>query len=397
MKHFRRILTAALALCMLLGISVFAAACGEETIDYTITVICSEENVLNSVKVKLRSEGGTATPAQGLTDGRAMFSLEAGEYTVELQGVSSEYTYNSASVNADKPYTTVTLTKKPDGPGSDENPDMTLPEGLNGSWENDANIVLTINGKSATLQNGIVRTNYSIIDYDSATGKITFKSNSSNTTLELTYDSANKTISGLINNNQVVLSQPQPGTRSNPFTFPEAGAKLVGSHNLTEEGWYKFTATERVKLSYSTVAGGFTLRIEEGNTEIFNSEYDTTFELQLGREYYLHVEFTTATAANFSFSEYTIDLSLVAGTWTGQDQVTTHMSYTIVITRDGTVTVNGEKAHDVEFVEYDDGIVTGWQLRCYIGEDWISMSFNADGSMGQLFTSYGDAAILAKS
>lgn len=396
MKHFGRILTAALALCMLLGLSLFVTACGgDDTIDYTITVSCTEARVLSNVKVVLKSEDGSAvTEAMKLTDGKAMFSLEADTYTAELEGVDAEYTYSPATVMAEKPYATITITKKSD---SNQNPDggtnVSLPAELNDSWANsDESIVLTFNGTTATLARGALRTTYTVTAYDAETGKISLTSTSAGA-LELTYDSAAKTITGIISNAQVVLVAPELGSRSKPYTFPDTS--FLGGHNLAE-GWYKYTSMENGKYTLSISTSDLKVTIEQGNFEIFQSGTDPVVELQRGLDYYIHIELGTSTSGVFTVSEFKVDLTQFVGTWTGSSVTGSGTYYEIVITVGG-ITVNGEVAEDIEVQHYDSGGVRGYIVTFYVDGDYYTLAFSEDIGFSCSFgTDFGDDGMLGK-
>lgn len=113
MKLIKRILLAALALCMTLGIVVFAAACDDEYgyVNYTVIVECEDEDALADVQVSLlKQDGKTAGEAQPLTDGIATFTLAPATYTVKLSGLKEGYEYPETTLTETKPAAKVKLT-----------------------------------------------------------------------------------------------------------------------------------------------------------------------------------------------------------------------------------------------------------------------------------------------
>ncbi len=118
MSRIKKFLLIALAAVTVICLSLGAAACGEDekeekTVNYSVTVVCDDPAVLVGVKVQL-TKNGTPTEAKPLVNGKAVFALEAGEYTVSLFGVPDDYTYESKTLTAAAPEATVTLTKKPE-------------------------------------------------------------------------------------------------------------------------------------------------------------------------------------------------------------------------------------------------------------------------------------------
>ncbi len=78
---------------------------------YTVTVTCEDADVLSKVKVKLML-GTTEVGEQALTDGKASFKLQPGDYTVTLTGVPAGYTYEPKTFTAPNSTVTIALTKE---------------------------------------------------------------------------------------------------------------------------------------------------------------------------------------------------------------------------------------------------------------------------------------------
>lgn len=160
MKMFKRIMLAALSLCMALGIVGLVAACGKskaKKIDYTVTVTCTETEALANVKAGLTTAEGEAVEggeAKALTDGTATFTVLPGTYQVVLTGVPETYEYQPATLTETTTTATITLTQKtPVGPQ-----EPTIDAKYNGTWSNAdhtvvvdaANGTITLDGTQAT-------------------------------------------------------------------------------------------------------------------------------------------------------------------------------------------------------------------------------------------------------
>ncbi len=81
-----------------------------ETVTYTVTVTCDDAEVLNSVTVKLQ-KGSESVAEKKLDNGKAVFDLAPGAYTVVLTGVPAGYTFESKALSSTVTETTVALTK----------------------------------------------------------------------------------------------------------------------------------------------------------------------------------------------------------------------------------------------------------------------------------------------
>lgn len=116
-KLLRKILLAALTLCMTAGIVAVAAACGQpkNDIDYSVTVQCDDAAILSAVKVQLLKSDGTAAADAKSPDaaGKAAFTLAPATYTIKLTGDGLDaYTYPETRVTESAPSATVKLTAK---------------------------------------------------------------------------------------------------------------------------------------------------------------------------------------------------------------------------------------------------------------------------------------------
>ncbi len=170
MKLFKRIMLAALALCMALGIVGIVTACGKskpKTVDYSVTVTCDEADVLTSVKVALTKESGEAVTggeAKSLTEGKATFTLEEGTYKVVLSGYPETYEYAAATVSKASPNATVALTKKTVNP-----PKVIIDDEYNGTWSNaDHTVVIDADANTITINDTAATdiTEDAIVGYD---------------------------------------------------------------------------------------------------------------------------------------------------------------------------------------------------------------------------------------
>ncbi len=79
-------------------------------VSYTVTVTCEDETVLSGVKVKLML-GSDPVEEKELTDGKASFKLQPGDYTVTLTGVPADYTYETKKLTEPNSAVTIALTK----------------------------------------------------------------------------------------------------------------------------------------------------------------------------------------------------------------------------------------------------------------------------------------------
>ncbi len=125
-KLLRKILLSAVVLCISLGAAIFAAACGEETCKYSVTVACEElsQAQLDTLGVKLVGSDGKASEGKTLKNARADFELSPATYTVELYGdLLEDYTYSATSVTKEKPDVTVTLSPKAQEPDDGDKKD----------------------------------------------------------------------------------------------------------------------------------------------------------------------------------------------------------------------------------------------------------------------------------
>ena len=77
---------------------------------YTVTVTCEDESVLAGVKVRLML-GTTVAEEKTLSDGKADFRLQPGDYLVTLVGVPAEYTYEQKTFTEPDSAVTIALTK----------------------------------------------------------------------------------------------------------------------------------------------------------------------------------------------------------------------------------------------------------------------------------------------
>ena len=114
MQIKKRILAVVLSMCLCLGTIVSTAACNNDPpqtrIDYSITVACQDEEILDGVQVQLFLHKTAATEAKSLNaEHKAVFNVKPETYNVVLSGLNG-YTYPETSVTAEKPNATVQLT-----------------------------------------------------------------------------------------------------------------------------------------------------------------------------------------------------------------------------------------------------------------------------------------------
>lgn len=119
-KLLKRARLFCLGLCLTLGIC--AAACtpteqpSPEKVTYTITVNCPEdENMLYFVKVQLQGANGFKSEQIEPTNGKAVFTLDEGEYTAVLisdaLGEGQMYTYTEKKVSKSSPNATLEIVR----------------------------------------------------------------------------------------------------------------------------------------------------------------------------------------------------------------------------------------------------------------------------------------------
>ncbi len=130
--------------------------------DYTVTVVCADEEILGGVKVALRNtldgaipEGGEARP---LTAGKAAFRMRVTsantQFRVELSGVPADYGQTGSTVVSDlAPDCLLTLEKHADPPVAEEG----LPQSLGGKWEstNPSMAAVTFEKNTVTVEGAL--------------------------------------------------------------------------------------------------------------------------------------------------------------------------------------------------------------------------------------------------
>ena len=79
-------------------------------VSYTVAVTCEDESVLSGVKVRLML-GTTVAEEKALSDGKADFKLQPGNYIVTLTGVPAGYTYETKTFTSPNTAVTIALTK----------------------------------------------------------------------------------------------------------------------------------------------------------------------------------------------------------------------------------------------------------------------------------------------
>lgn len=120
---FKKLISLGLILCALFSLTLFAA-CGEPdegddgTAVYTVTLSCEQNStIVKGFTVQLRkADGSVAAEARPEADGKVSFTLEKGDYSVNLVAldqfkdmIMSSYSYPQVQVTAAQPNATVKI------------------------------------------------------------------------------------------------------------------------------------------------------------------------------------------------------------------------------------------------------------------------------------------------
>ncbi len=414
-RLFKKILLAALALCLTLGALTMAVACGDkpanENVTYEITVTCGDltSAQLDTIEAKLTSAGGTASDAKKLSGGKASFELAPDTYTVELTGeVLKDYTYPATTVTKDAPSATIALTAKtPAGP-TDEKIEYTVtvtctevPSILS---------LLTVElhtedgplaADPAPLTNGVATFTleagtYTVVlsdgdaqmlkdfEYD----EVTLTKDAPSATIALT-PKANEP--GDSEDNPIVLTK-----LAGDYTFTPAKVDLSGSvwdapqYVEYTACWYSYTPAENEKYLFTTEKDNLRLSIwetETGKTVLDNINGDNRmkkkFELTANTAYTIkatadvdNAEYTEGEELTWTFAvDNTPDLTPYLGTWAA-DQ------YKVIVTEDSVTYFENDDSYDTTIVGVENGILKfDYTESSLLGQETVyhyGLVFNGD-------------------
>ncbi len=380
MKMFKRIMLAALSLCMALGIVGLVAACGKSNakkIDYTVTVTCTETEALANVKAGLTTAEGEAVEggeAKALTDGAATFTVLPGTYQVVLTGVPETYEYQPATLTETTTTATITLTQKtpvgPQGP--------TIDAKYNGTWSNADHTLVVDTEKGTITLDGTQATDIA----EDETAGYTFQCGGKTWSLyfpiedpeTLCLDDGEDDFSELTAGTYV---PPTPATM--PSDFP---AK-----------WYDEDETEAIVFDGAT----FTYMDEEGVVTAVTDNKDGTYTITAT---YMEDEISfTWTKADFTLSLTVYDTlvtyyaeghvpfhinGVFDGTWTSSDGETT-----IVIDAEGATITIGEDAATGIALAADGSYTFTWNGEScsiyFVDDDYTTLYFEYGNELIELY------------
>lgn len=99
-KQSKKFLLWTLIICFAIATATLTACDDNGRTNYTVTVTCDDASALTDAKVQLLNENGSVAAESKLTDGKAIFSLKASNYTAIVVGLPSNYAAESQSLSA---------------------------------------------------------------------------------------------------------------------------------------------------------------------------------------------------------------------------------------------------------------------------------------------------------